>query len=309
VGPFTDFAIEMNEGNPMRNPLAKVIVASLAVLSLSLLPVAAQAQGRGGRGRRGGRALPPGFVAAGVPKMPGPVGPAPKHDFTGVWVGPIKVVMGPYAPMTAAGEAAFKLNHPIKRASDSATNVAPTNDPFAICDPLGFPRDLLNHWLSSRGGIWFNPTPDGKRMLMLFEQQRVWREIWMDGRQPPAKVDAVGYPDSRYYGYSSGHWDGDNTLVIDTTGIDPSTWLDEAGLPHSSQAKLQTRWTRVDQYNLEATVTVDDPKYFTKPFQLMKTAYYWKKDQDVQEELCIPSQALEYQRRQSGPSGYGYDGR
>ena len=46
-------------------------------------------------------------------------------------------------------------------------------------------------------------------------------------------------------------------------------------------AKLQERWTRLDQYNLEATVTVDDPKYYTKPFQLMKTDYYWKKDQDV----------------------------
>ena len=60
-------------------------------------------------------------------------------------------------------------------------------------------------------------------------------------------------------------------FVIDTVGLDPRTWLDEAGLPHTNAAKLQERWTRVDQYHLEATVTVDDPQYFTKPFQLMKT--------------------------------------
>ncbi len=214
--------------------------------------------------------------------------------------------MGPYAPFTPAGEAAFKKNHAIKRASDNAASVEPNNDPFAICDPLGFPRDLLNHWLSSRGGIEFVPQTNPNRMLMLFEQQRVWREIWMDGRQNPAKVDAPGYPDSRFYGYSVGHWEGDNVFVIDTMGLDPRSWIDEAGLPHSNKIKLQERWTRVDQYNLEAVVTVDDPEYFTKPFQLMKTAYYWKKDQNVEEELCLPSEALEYRDRQAGPSGYGY---
>lgn len=286
----------------MRNPFAKVMVASLVVLTLWSAVAQAQAQSRGGRG--GGRGPQPGFVAAGVPAMPDPPGPAPKHDLTGTWVGPLSVVMGPYPAMTPAGQAAFKLNKPIKRASDYATAVAPNNDPYAICDPLGFPRDLLNHWLSSRGGIAFQPAAN--RMLILFEQQRVWREVWMDGRQLPAKVDAAGAPDSRFYGYSVGHWDGDNVFVIDTVGLDPRSWLDEAGLPHTNAVKLQERWTRVDQYHLEATVTVDDPQYFTKPFQLMKTAYYWKKDQNVEEELCLASDALEYRDRQAGPSGYGY---
>lgn len=285
----------------MRNPLAQVIIASLAVLTL--WSAVAQAQGRGGRGG-GGRGSQPGFVAAGVPAMPDPAGPAPKHDLTGTWVGPLSVVMGPYPAMTPAGQAAFKLNKPIKRASDNATEVEPNNDPYAICDPLGFPRDLLNHWLSSRGGIEFEAASN--RTLILFEQQHVWREIWMDGRQLPAKVDAAGAPDSRFYGYSVGHWDGDNVFVIDTVGLDPRSWLDEAGLPHTNAAKLQERWTRPDQYRLEATVTVDDPQYFTKPFQLMKTAYYWKKDQNVEEELCIASDAIQYRDRQAGPSGYGF---
>jgi hypothetical protein len=282
----------------MRNPSAKVNVASLALLTL--WSAVAHAQGRGG----GGRGMQPGFVASGVPAMPDPAGPAPKHDFTGTWVGPLSVTMGPYPAMTPAGQAAFKLNKPIKRASDNATEVAPNNDPYAICDPLGFPRDLLNHWLSSRGGIEFASMPN--RMLVLFEQQRVWREVWTDGRQLPAKVDAAGAPDSRFYGYSVGHWEGDNVFVVDTVGLDPRSWLDEAGLPHTNAAKLQERWTRTDQYHLEATVTVDDPQYFTKPFQLMKTAYYWKKDQNVQEELCLASEALEYRDRQAGPSGYGF---
>jgi len=277
----------------MRNPLAKVIVTSFAVLALSPALMA----------QRGGRSTP-GFVAEGVPEMPNPPGPAPKHDLNGVWVGPIKVEMGPFPAMTPAGEARFKNNKPIKRASDTGyDHVEPNNDPFAICDPLGFPRDLLNHWLSSRGGIWFAQLPD--RMVVLFEQQRAWREIYTDGRALPAKVDAAGAPDSRFYGYSAGHWDGDNVFVIDTMGLDPRSWIDEAGHPHSAGIKLQERWTRVDQYHLTATVTVDDPKYYTKPFQLMKTAYYWKKDQDVEEELCLPSYALQYRDQLSNPSGWG----
>jgi hypothetical protein len=287
----------------MRNVVAERIVALLVVLALST--AVAQAQGRGAGGR-GGRALPPGFVADGVPAMPNPPGPAPKHDLTGIWVGPLQVEMGPFPAMTPAGEAKFKLNKPIARASDRVAQLVPNNDPFAICDPLGFPRDLLNHTLSSRGGIWFQPTSN--RMLILFEQQRVWREVFTDGSPLPEKVDAPGAPDSRFYGYSVGHWDGDNVFVIDTTGVDPRSWIDEIGHPHTSAAKLQERWTRLDQYHLEATVTVDDPKYYTQPFQLMKTDYYWMKNQDVQEELCIASDAIEYRDKLANPSGWGAGG-
>jgi hypothetical protein len=52
----------------------------------------------------------------------------------------------------------------------------------------------------------------------------------------------------------------DHTLVIDTTGLDERAWLDEAGHPRSAMAHIQERYTRADQYNLQLTVTVDDPK-------------------------------------------------
>jgi len=291
----------------MRGPLAKALVASLAVLTV--WAAVAHAQGRGaaaqggGRGR-GGRGPQPGFVAAGVPEMPGPPGPAPTHDFTGTWVGPINIVMGPVPAMTPAGQAARARNTKIPRASDVGDKFQPNNDPFAICDPPGIPRVLIAHWLSSRGGIQF--VPAAGRMLMLFEHQRVWREIWMDGRQLPAKVDDRGFPDARFYGYSVGRWEGDTVFVVDTVGLDSRSWLEEAGLPHTNAAKLQERWRRTDQYHLETTVTVDDPQYYTKPFELMKTVYYWKKDQNVQEELCVPSEALEYNGALAAPSGFGY---
>jgi hypothetical protein len=287
----------------MRKWIARSIVSLLVLLSVSLA-VMGQEQGL--------RKPPPGFVMAGVPEMPTPPGPAPKRDLTGAWVGPIKLIIGPYPEMTPAGKAAFSQNKPVPEAvlagapragQAQPDSVGATNDPFMLCDPLGFPRDLLNHAVSMRGGLLFEPVP--KRMLILFEQQHVWREIWMDGRQLPEKVDAKGYPDSRYYGYSVGHWEGDNTFVIETTGLDPKTWLEERGHPHTNAAHIEERWTRLDQYNVQATVTVDDPKYYAKPFQLMQAHYYWMKDQEFDEALCVPSEAIEYRDKLAKPAGWG----
>ena len=60
--------------------------------------------------------MPPGFVAAGIPEMPNPPGPAPKHDLNGAWIGPFKRTIGPYPEMTPAGKAAFALNRPVPSA-------------------------------------------------------------------------------------------------------------------------------------------------------------------------------------------------
>jgi hypothetical protein len=285
----------------MQNPVAALIVASLAVVALSPA-VMAQDQ----EAARPRRQVQPGYVAEGVPKMPNPPGPAPKQDLTGAWVGPQNVSRDPMPPMTPAGEARFKQNkaYVAGGARDGDVKSLASNDPFIVCDPLGFPRDLLNHAVSSRGGMIFQPGQS--RMFVMFEQQRVWREIWMDGRALPANVDAKGAPDSRYYGYSTGHWDGD-TFVIDTTGFDERAWLDENGHPRSKNAHIEERYTRADQYNLNLTATLDDPKLYTKPWVFLKANYYWMKDQDFEETLCIPSEGIEYRDTLARPSGIGAD--
>jgi len=241
--------------------------------------------------------------------MPNPPGPAPKQDLTGAWIGPLNqsLVLGPFPAMTTAGEARFRLNRPIIHVGDSEEHLVPTTDPFIGCDPLGFPRVARLPSQFGHGGLRFQPMPNG--MLIVYELQRVWREIAMDGRQLPAKVDATGYPDSSYYGYSVGRWEGDNVFVVDTVGLDPRTWLDEFGRPHTNAAKVQERYTRTDQYNLELAVTVDDPKFYTQSFQLLKERFYWKKNQDLDEVLCIPSEAVGYQQKLADPSGWGPEGK
>ena len=111
INVFHVLRAEVQEAWQMRNPVAASIIALSANL-LAVLALSSVAMAQEGRVNT----PPPGFVMAGVPEMPNPPGPAPKHELTGAWVGPQKTVMGPFPDMTPAGQAAFKLNHPVPSA-------------------------------------------------------------------------------------------------------------------------------------------------------------------------------------------------
>jgi hypothetical protein len=281
----------------MRDTVAASIIILLAVLAFgaSLASQTAQAP-------RPARTNGEGFVFEGVPKMPNPPGPAPKRDLSGAWVGPLYNKPDPAPPMTPAGERLLKLHKPYNAATNqNLSGPGATNDPFITCDPLGFPRNVLTSAINSRGGVLFGSAPN--RMIIASEQQRAWREIWMDGRALPKAVDVKDAPESRYYGYSVGHWENDTTFVIDTTGLDERPWLNDAGYPRSSMAHIQERYTRQDQYNIQLTATIDDPKYYTKPWTFLRATLYWMQAQEFPETLCIPSEALEYRDSLARPSG------
>src|SRR5438876_6649365 len=98
------------------------------------------------------------------------------------------------------------------------------------------------------------------RVVQFWEWTNVWRTIWTDGRQLPKD------PDPRWYGYSVGKWEDDYTFVVQSNGTDERTWLDNAGSPHSNELRVEERYRRVNMNTLELTVTIDDPKAYTKPW-------------------------------------------
>jgi len=280
----------------VRNSILTSMAAVLALLAAYVVDPSAQE----------GQRVSGGFISEGIPKMLNPPGPAPKRDLSGAWVGPgTSNKPDPVPPMTPAGEAIFKQRKAYSTASNlgGSKDGAPgeSNDPYITCDPLGFPRSVLTYAVTNRGGVLFGSAPN--RILIAYEQQRAWREIWMDGRALPKAVDVKGAPESRYYGYSVGRWENDTTLVIDTTGMDERPWLDTVGHPRSSMAHIQERYRRVDQYNIQLTVMVDDPKFYTKPWTFMRANLYWMKAQEFPETLCVPSEALEYRDTLTKPSG------
>ena len=83
-------------------------------------------------------------------------------------------------------------------------------------------------------------------------------------------------------------------FVVDTVGSDDRSWLDTAGHPHSVDMRVQERYTRVDHDTLELTVTVDDPKMYTKPFVAVTNRFKWIPNQEDDEQLCVPSEMIDY---------------
>jgi hypothetical protein len=220
-----------------------------------------------------------------------PAGPAPKRDLMGAWAGPIGAKVNAPPPLTALGQQRFSLN------KGQEYTVAERNDPLNTCDPLGFPQNVLFETRS----IAFSQMKD--RVVELFQYQRAWREIFTDGRALPTNVGAKGGPDPRYYGYSVGHWDGDYTFVVDTVGMDDRVWLDHNGHPHSADLHVQERYLRKDHDTLVLTVMIDDPKIYTKPFEATETTYKWIPDQQFEEQLCVPSEAIDYMNTIGYPAG------
>jgi hypothetical protein len=99
----------------------------------------------------------------------------------------------------------------------------------------------------------------GTHYLVVHEEHNMPRRIYMDGREPPANTQ----PSS--LGYSIGHWESDNVLVIETTHLLPG-WLDGSGLPMKGEGtRIVERWEFAeDRLSMDRIATFYDP-YYTEP--------------------------------------------
>ena len=119
-------------------------------------------------------------------------------------------------------------------------------------------------------------------MVILYERDTVYRQIFTDGR--PLPVD----PQPSFYGYSTGTWDGD-TLVVQTNGFRDGLWLDISGTPLTDAAKLTERYHRPSFGKLEIEITVDDPKAYTKPWTI-RVKQTLAVDTDLLEFFCMDNE-------------------
>ena len=91
----------------------------------------------------------------------------------------------------------------------------------------------------------------------------------------------------------------DYTFVVETTGLNPRSWLDHAGRPHSDALRVEERFHRVDHDNMELTVTIYDPKMYTEPWQGLNKfpLHLQPPDFDMPEFLCSPIDFAEYKKQ------------
>jgi len=67
-----------------------------------------------------------------------------------------------------------------------------------------------------------------------------------------------------WYGESVGHYEGGDTLVVDTVGISANSYVDNFRTPHTDKLHVIERFRiSPDRKSLEDLVTVDDPGAFT----------------------------------------------
>jgi hypothetical protein len=88
------------------------------------------------------------------------------------------------------------------------------------------------------------------------------RTIWLNNASRPA-----GYkPD--HLGHSTGRFEADGTLVVQTSGFSPQPWGNASGIDSSNQKRIVERYRLIDGgLGLELSYTVEDPMYYTRPVE------------------------------------------
>jgi len=219
--------------------------------------------------------------------------PAPKHDLTGVWQyqgggGADSMVPDKdMPPMTPWAQARFDTEKP----GYGPRGAPGGNDPILQCDPIGFPR------------VMFMPTPNElvqlhDRVLQFWEREHEWRPIWTDGRPLPTD------PDPTWFGYAIGHWEADDTFVVETAGFNDKTWLGPTGFPHSEEMRVTERYRRVDHDTILYNITVSDPKAYSKPIVAPQKTMKLKPHEEIEELPCVWSQENEFAKRIREPAAH-----
>ena len=120
-------------------------------------------------------------------------------------------------------------------------------------------------------GVQFLEQPERKRVFVMSGGgNRNWRLIYLDGRALPQSEDVT----PTYFGYSSGHWDGD-TLVVESDAFVERFWFSNGGLPHTENLRLTEKFSRPDFNTLRYEVLVNDPGTYTHPWSSVLTFTGW----------------------------------
>ena len=213
--------------------------------------------GGGGRGGGAGRGRGAG-AGAGAPAAPADPNAIPVSQF-------FEVAGRGYAlPMTPWAAELKK-----KRMADNSKD-----NPDVWCLPIGL-MQYHNH-----------PQPrqivqTKNLMLVTYESNYGLRYIYMDGRPAPNND-----PTPWWFGYSRGWYEGNDTLVVETTnflGDERAGWLDVNGSPYTDALKMTERFRRPTFGSLEIDITIDDKKAYTKPFTVR-----------VNHRLMVDSEMIEF---------------
>jgi hypothetical protein len=172
----------------------------------------------------------------------------------------------------------------LPKAAQQMRTVSPKDDPWRACQPVGQFR------MMAREGTKVELAPVKGMLVMLYEDvaHGLMRTIYLNRGHIEGPVAApdpnIEASKGTWFGDQVGRWEGD-TLVIDGTGLNTRTWLNDAGAQHSEALHLveRIRPIRGGQY-LEYKMTVEDPMALAKPYTY--TRYFEKLNSEIEEDIC-----------------------
>ena len=216
---------------------------------------------------------------------------AHKRDLSGVWHYQGTGASEPVAPddliprMTSWAQARFDAERP----GYGPRRAPGGNDPILQCDPMGFPRVMFLN-------TPFEFVQVASRVIQFFEREHEYRSIWTDGRPLPSD------PDPTWYGYAIGHWESDDTFVVESTGFRDSTWLGSIGYPHSETMRITERYRRADLETILYDITITDAKAYARPIVGPQRIMKLRPGDELVEEICVPSEEKSFADRVAEPA-------
>ena len=134
--------------------------------------------------------------------------------------------------------------------------------PWVRCVTRGYPAGMFPAGYNNAVQIWQTPGYVVLNMEMIHET----RIIPIDGR--PKLNEKI----KQWNGEPRGRWEGD-TLVVESTNYNNKGSIATSaatgrirGIPQSEALHVVERFTRVDADTINYTVTIDDPKVYSKPW-------------------------------------------
>jgi hypothetical protein len=212
-------------------------------------------------------------TADGKPNLsaPAPKTPDGKPDLSGLWlvqglyIGDIARDLKDGPPMTPWAAELYKHRR----------DTLSKEDPTGWCVVGGVPR-------STAVPYPFKILNTNGMVVILYEAVHSFRQIFIDGRPLPKD------PNPQWFGYSIGKWEGD-TFVVSSAGFNDNAWLDNFGHPGTESLKVTERFRRKDFGHLEVQVTIDDPKAYTKPWDVTMPFVY-QADTEMIEYMCTENE-------------------
>ena len=171
---------------------------------------------------------------------------------------------------------------------------------------------VLTRKVPRRKGLWATlvGTVLAHRVFDIVPVMLLILYVLVTAKVPAWAIKDSPPPEARFWGYSVGRWVDDYTFVADSNGYDDRSWLDNAGRPHSDALHVIETYHRVDADHLEKTITIDDPKYYTRPWVALEKLPYRLQSAslEIPEQECVPSETAKYNQLFANPAA-GVSGR